>query len=1457
MLRSLMVTLALMTFSTTLSSPLFANNQTPQATQHTNFIVVFCDNLGYGDIEPFGSKLHRTPHLNRMAKEGRKFTHFYVTAGVCTPSRASLMTGCYAQRVGMHTNPRDGLVLRPVSPYGLHPDEVTIAEVLKQQGYATAIIGKWHLGDQPAFLPTRQGFDLFFGVPYSDDMTARVWKTDGSTWPPLPLMENETVIEAPCDRDGLTRRYTERALQWITDHQDEPFFLYFPQAMPGSTSTPFASPQFKGKSRNGPWGDAIEELDWSLGVMLDKLVELGIAENTLVIWTSDNGAPIRPQRDDLSRGSNLPLHGRGYTTSEGAFRVPTLAWQPGSVPAGTVCDELTSTLDLLPTFASLAGGQPPSDRKIDGQDITPLIFGHQDATSPHQAYYYYMEDQLQAVRSGPWKLFLPIAGSARHPHFKPGQPPRAALFNVVDDVGCKRDVAEQHPDIVARLTAIADEARRDLGDRGQAGQGQRAPGKLPDGKKPKPQVPARNALEVIEGVRGGRHWVDAKTDPPKSPQDSIKCLQIEPGLKIELVAAEPLVKDPVAIAFDEFGHMFVVEYGDYPTGPEDGGKSLSRVVMLEDTNGDGQADKRHVFADNLTFAHSLMAYSGGLLVGAQTQILYLKDSDGDHKADVRQVLFDGFTPAHPQMQIGNPRWGLDNWIYLNYGPGKITSAQDPNNAVTMPRKDFRFDPRTMKFEADSGLGQFGNTIDRWGNRFYCTNRNPIMTTHLPPSVLNRNPYSITAAAHYDVGKSGGDTRVYPLVAMKSNYLSHAGTHTSACGVTAYNGDLLGPEYESSVFVCEPIGHLVTRSRVTHRGLRLTAERARPKADFLASTDTWFRPASLATGPDGALYLADMYRLWVEHPKFLPPEIAARLDWRAGDDRGRIYRIVPAAKAPVQTTKFQPPKSVAETAELLNSPNGWRQYLGQRLLVERQDAAAIEPTRSVLTSATHPTARLHALWTLHGLDALTAPDVLRALSDAHPLVRRDGAQLASEFLDNSQVTKSLMARAKDGDVRVRFQVALTLGLIPTPASTQLLVELAARDGQDSWFASGLLTSLRGRSGTVLAQLLANPDFRLEGSSGKIDLIKRIAAAAGAEGNTAELQSVLAALTDEARPGLWWRAAAISGLGQGLPRHRGALGKVSLSSLLSKPPAQLAASAQLVSSFLDQNQGAALDRSQPTADRVAAIELLAYQPFEQAAKAFRELLASGQPVQVQTASIRALSANGSPAAADIVLDRWPELGPLVRGPALDLLLRRTDSTRKALEAMMAGQMRPAALSIDQRVRLLKHSDKQLRELATKLFGGAVSSNRTAVAQQYQRALELDSSAVRGKAVFKRVCSKCHRLDGEGHEAGPDLSDVRNRSRLALLYDILDPNAKVEPRFTAYSVVTNDGLIFNGLIISESAEAVVLRMAEGKQQTIGRGEIDEIRASNVSLMPEGVEKDITVEEMGDLIEFLKTRR
>jgi arylsulfatase A len=440
-----------------------AAEDAPASGRGPNFIVILCDNLGYGDVGCFGSKRNRTPHLDAMAAEGMRFTSFYVTSGVCTPSRASLMTGCYPRRVNLHVDSRGGLVLRPVERKGLSPKEVTLAEVLKQRGYATACIGKWHLGDQPPFLPTRQGFDYYFGIPYSDDMVAR----KGTSWPPLPLMRNETVVEAPADRSTLTRRYTQETIRFITAHRDEPFLVYLPHAMPGSTRTSFASEAFRGKSGNGTYGDAVEEIDWSTGRILAALERLHLDARTLVVWTSDNGSV------DRRHGSNAPLSGWGYTTAEGAMRVPCIVRWPGRVPAGGTCDELCSTMDLLPTLARLAGTKAPGDRIIDGKDIWPLMAGRPGAGSPHEAFYYYYRGQLQAVRSGKWKLRLPHAPRARK---KPAKPVPGALYDLSTDVGEKSSLYARRPDIVKRLLALADKARADLGDGQQPGANQRPAG---------------------------------------------------------------------------------------------------------------------------------------------------------------------------------------------------------------------------------------------------------------------------------------------------------------------------------------------------------------------------------------------------------------------------------------------------------------------------------------------------------------------------------------------------------------------------------------------------------------------------------------------------------------------------------------------------------------------------------------------------------------------------------------------------------------------------------------------------------------------------------------------------------------------------------------------------------------------------------------------------------------------
>ena len=435
-----------------------------------NFILILADDLGYGDIGPFGSKVNRTPNLDRMAQEGMKLTSFYA-APVCTPSRAQILTGCYAKRVSLF------YVLYPAGAVGLSPQERTIADLLKPRGYATMAVGKWHVGDQPEFLPTRHGFDHYFGLPYSNDMgpaeaavKSGVSPAKKSGPPPLPLMRDAKVIETVTARgqDRLTERYTDEAVSFIREHKDRPFFLYLPHT---AVHTPIhPGDKFRGRAAS-PFNDWVEELDWSAGRVLDTVRELGLAQRTLVIFTSDNG-PWLPQ--GTNAGVAGPLRGGKGSTYEGGVREPTIAWWPGKVPAGSVCDALAANFDFLPTFVKLAGGTVPADRKIDGQDISPLLLG-QTQTSPHEAYYYFAGAKLQAVRAGPWKLAIARRGGEG---VDDGQPFTPRLYNLDAEIGERTDVAAAHAGVVERLQGLLAGMKADLGGGTNAAPGVRPPGRV-------------------------------------------------------------------------------------------------------------------------------------------------------------------------------------------------------------------------------------------------------------------------------------------------------------------------------------------------------------------------------------------------------------------------------------------------------------------------------------------------------------------------------------------------------------------------------------------------------------------------------------------------------------------------------------------------------------------------------------------------------------------------------------------------------------------------------------------------------------------------------------------------------------------------------------------------------------------------------------------------------------------
>jgi len=421
-----------------------------------NLVIIFADDQGYADIGCYDAELIETPNLDRMAAEGVRFTDFYSAAPSCTPSRAALMTGCYPCRVSLPN------VLGPKADIGINSDEVTLAELLKAEGYATACFGKWHLGSQPQFLPTHHGFDEYFGLPYSNDMWPK--HPTNKDYPELPLIEGNEIIELDPDQNQLTRWYTERAVTFIRNNKDRPFFLYVPHSM---VHVPLhVSDRFRGKSKRGLFGDVVMEVDWSVGEILSTLKELGLDEDTLVVYSSDNG-PWLSYGDHA--GSARPLREGKGTTFDGGQREPCIMRWPGRIPAGTVCREMCAMIDLYPTFAHLAGAQMPQDRVIDGKDIWPLISGQPGAKNPHDAFFFYRGNALEAVRSGWWKLHLPHAyrslteaGHGGDPGVYDQKRIELALFDLERDIGEEKDVAAEHPDVVERLKSMAENFDREL-----------------------------------------------------------------------------------------------------------------------------------------------------------------------------------------------------------------------------------------------------------------------------------------------------------------------------------------------------------------------------------------------------------------------------------------------------------------------------------------------------------------------------------------------------------------------------------------------------------------------------------------------------------------------------------------------------------------------------------------------------------------------------------------------------------------------------------------------------------------------------------------------------------------------------------------------------------------------------------------------------------------------------------
>ena len=970
--------------------------------------------------------------------------------------------------------------------------------------------------------------------------------------------------------------------------------------------------------------------------------------------------------------------------------------------------------------------------------------------------------------------------------------------------------------------------------------------------------------------------VAAAADPSgrdaPTPEAVLRNTVVADGHVLELVAAEPAVVDPVAVTFDEAGRPYVVEYRDYPSGPPAGSPPLSRVVRLNDADGDGHYESSTPVAEHLPFSQGILAARGGLLVTASPDLLLLTDGDGDGTLETVERLATGFRVGNPQLRAACPTIGPDNavWITGGLSGGAVRWASDPDDSgVSIDRRDVRLDLARRKIQAVTGFGQFGNAFDSRGHRFTASNRNPLMVSLLPPEVLARNTLVDLGPGYTDAAPSGADSRVAAVAATNATAISHTGTHTSACGLSIFRGDRLGPEADGDAFTCEPVSHAVVRRRPMARGAGFWSEHPEPEgSEFVASAETWFRPVFTATAPDGSLWIVDFCRASVEHPDYMPPGVAATVDHRAGDRAGRIWRV---RRADAPARPWTPPHSAAEAVALLADPNGWRRDTAQRLLVEQRfgGGEACAKLAALLNSDdVPPLGRVHALRALDGLWSLTEREVERAAESTDLAVREEGLRLAREGMGipfpRSLIPEaprwSLCDRVAPGSVdhpdgQVRLAAILALAHPESESSTRPLAVAAASPRLDAWSARAILSGAVGRTAPLLAAVAAAP---ADGPAAeRLELVEKLAATAS--GNPSELKSLLdmletRAAEDRAEP---FDLAALVGL---LPRHPLTRFGRDKRFGLRHP--------SVVGKAMEQARTLARDGSARAALRLLGIRFLAAAAAEgtavsgEARETLASLVATREPEAIQREAVRGLITAGDAAAIDELLALSADLEPGVRAAAVAAMLDRPAAIPPLLAALDSGSIPSGAIPLERRKPLLESTDMAIRETALRLWGDAAGSLAPEELSTLTTAVRRGGDQPRGREVFARHCANCHRTSAPGaeplgHGVGPDLAEAADRPIERLLLDVVEPNRAVEGRYEATVVVTDDGIVLEGILASNTPESIVLVRPGGERTQLPRERIESVRGTGRSLMPEGFGRAIPPHEFADLLAFLRQGR
>lgn len=949
--------------------------------------------------------------------------------------------------------------------------------------------------------------------------------------------------------------------------------------------------------------------------------------------------------------------------------------------------------------------------------------------------------------------------------------------------------------------------------------------------------------------------------PPKSPEEALATFELDPDFRIDLVAAEPLLADPVAISFDENGVLYVCEMRDYSERREE---KLGRISRLEDRDGDGRMDHATVFAEGLSWPTGILCFDGGVFVMAAPDLWFFKDTDGDGVADVRRVVLTGFSELNPRLNVqqmpNSLRWGPDQRVHLAEGGNGSRvrrPGQSADEGLVLRGRDLSFDPRTLELRAESGGGQYGMAFDDFGRKFVSSNSRHLMQIAYDANLLAESPVTLPAPT-VDIAVDGPAAPVFRrspdeawrvirtrwrVAGVVTGPIEGGGTpsgyFTGATGVQIARGDRMRMEpaknldHEQEAFIADTGSNLIHRKRLTPDGVLLRGQRPVPeeRREFLASTDNWFRPVQLENGPSGGLYVVDFYREIIEHPWSLPPAIKQHLDLNRGNDRGRIWRITRKASPPHRTVRLGD-GTLAELVALLGHQNGWHRDTAARLLWERNDPDADALLRHALKSPLVQ-ARLGALSLLAARGALDEELLAAGLRDEHPLVNLRTLTLLTlrvPALDwNTAPWRNHALTLAAGENReVSFTLALLLARAPLDEdlAVQLWQRLAPKAGGDPWLVKAALRLVAPHAARVLTDILGGPSapvseaLRLE----VIDLAAR----------TSSPETVTR----------WLREADddnLLALAAGVARQRELVRTLQLPSAVRL---QIARSAE---SQLGQA---------PSADvaRRAAGALLLVEP-DTAARALSVALGTAAAGPVRDVIAAALIRLEQPPAFAELFVYWPSLAPSVREAALAAALRHPASLTALLDRAGKDEAFRAQLGPAFRQSARQHADAGLRARAVALFGVAQSAGLDQRLRDFAPALELRGDAARGREIYQVRCASCHRAADVGVELGPDLLTVAAAGRESVLTNILDPDREVAPRFAAWTARLRNGEEVSGLLVAESPDTLRLRLAGGVEQSIARGEVETLNSAGSSLMPSGLEEGLAPAQMADLLRFIES--